>query len=124
MFVSSLNLALISFAVAVIAAGQIAMKVAAQKLVIESGQTVLGFVRDNTAALVIVGGAMSLYALAMAAWILALRTTPLSVAYLFNALAFVLVPALAWVLFGEALPRFFVPALVLILVSIGLLSLG
>lgn len=121
---SPLNLALISFSVCVIAVGQSAMKFAALKIVTRPGQGVVEFLRDNLVPMAVVGGAVSLYMLSTAAWVYALRTTPLSVAYLFNAMAFLLVPALAVVLFAEDLPRYFLPALALILTAIFLLSRG
>ncbi len=44
-----------------------------------------------------------LYGVATIFWVLALRDLPLSRAYIFMALAFVLVPVGAWLVFGEAL---------------------
>lgn len=47
--------------------------------------------------------ALGLYGAATLLWVMILRATPLSVAYPFAALSFVLVPLGAWALFGEAL---------------------
>jgi drug/metabolite transporter (DMT)-like permease len=45
--------------------------------------------------------ALSLYGVATLAWILALRSLPLSHAYLFNAFSFLLVPIAAYLFLGE-----------------------
>lgn len=47
--------------------------------------------------------AVTLYAGATVLWIHILRATPLSVAFPFAALSFIIVPIGAWALFGEAL---------------------
>lgn len=47
--------------------------------------------------------ALVLYAVATAFWVFLLQRIPLSRAYPFAALAFVLVPLLAWMIFGERL---------------------
>lgn len=53
--------------------------------------------------------AVILYGSSTIAWIIALRTLPLSQAYLFNALTFVLVPVAAFFYFHEVLEvRFFI----------------
>jgi drug/metabolite transporter (DMT)-like permease len=57
------------------------------------------------------------------AWIAALRTIPLSVAFMFNELAFVFIPIVSTVFFGEQLPRFFIPALASIALGIYLITL-
>jgi undecaprenyl phosphate-alpha-L-ara4N flippase subunit ArnE len=52
--------------------------------------------------------ALILYGSATILWVLALREVPLSIAYPFTALAFVLVPVASAFLFGDALgPRYF-----------------
>ncbi|MEM6973883.1 MAG: SMR family transporter [Pseudomonadota bacterium] len=48
-------------------------------------------------------GAMVVYAIASFTWIYALRTAPLGLAYTFNALGFIVVPALSLMVFGETL---------------------
>src|SRR3546814_10460513 len=53
--------------------------------------------------------ALMLYGSATILWVLALREVPLSIAYPFTALAFVLVPLASAAFFDEALgPRYFV----------------
>lgn len=53
--------------------------------------------------------ALMLYGSATILWVLALREVPLSIAYPFTALAFVLVPLASAAMFNEALsPRYFV----------------
>lgn len=47
--------------------------------------------------------AVALYGGATLLWVYILRTTPLSTAYPYAALSFVVVPVGAWALFGEAL---------------------
>jgi len=47
--------------------------------------------------------ALILYGLATLLWIWILQTVPLSIAYAFTSLAFILVPIVAHVVFGEAL---------------------
>lgn len=47
--------------------------------------------------------ALTLYGGATLLWVYILRITPISVAYPFAAMSFVLVPVGAWVFFGEAL---------------------
>ncbi len=121
---SSLNFALITFSVCVIAIGQIAMKYAAQKITLAHGQTVTEFFQANIYPFAIIALAMLLYLFSTAAWVMALRTTPLSVAYMFNAMAFLFVPVLAVLIFSEALPKFYFPSLALILIAIFMLSKG
>lgn len=120
----SLDYILIMGSVCVIATGQIAMKFASKALVFEDGQTFVTLLRLNIFPIAIVCVAMCLYFVSTFAWVYALRTVPLSVAYMFNSLAFVLVPIAGFILFSEALPRFFVPGLALILIGILLVSRG
>ncbi len=47
--------------------------------------------------------ALALYGGATLLWVYILRTTPLSVAYPFAALSFIIVPIAAWAFFGEVL---------------------
>ncbi|MEM8811694.1 MAG: hypothetical protein AAGF59_03680 [Pseudomonadota bacterium] len=47
--------------------------------------------------------ALVLYGVATILWVLILRTVPLSVAYPFVALGFVILPVLSWLLFDERL---------------------
>lgn len=115
------NYLLVGIVVAVLAVGQITFKYAAKQLV--PADDLVSFVSRNTAALGFVAAALVLYALATVAWVQALRYVPLSTAYMFNAAAFVLVPSAGFLLFGEALPRFFLLGAAAIIGGIVLISL-
>ncbi|WP_018998495.1 DMT family transporter [Hirschia maritima] len=78
---------LLVFTVLSLAAGQILFKVASGRL---QGVGVSSFL--NTNFLIIMVPALIVYAIATITWILVLRTMPLSTAYVFVALAFVIVP--------------------------------
>jgi drug/metabolite transporter (DMT)-like permease len=59
--------------------------------------------------------ALALYAAATLSWILVLRVAPLGAAYSSNALGFLFLPLVSWLLFGKALSlRYFVGAFVII----------
>ncbi len=60
------------------------------------------FLSDHKAAAMFFA-ALFFYALSTLGWVLALRQVPLSTAYLFMSLSFVIVPILAWSFLGEAL---------------------
>ena len=66
--------------------------------------------------------ALMLYAIATALWVWIFRTTPLSIAYPFVALGFILVPLAAHYFFGEPLTTWHVVGTVLIIA--GLLVIG
>lgn len=119
---SNLNYALILCAVFVIAIGQIIFKFAAQNLRIESGQPMLTLIWLNRLPIGMVCLAFALYALSTIAWVAALRTVPLSVAFLFNSLAFIIVPLAGFAIFGELMPKYFVPGLILIVGGIALIT--
>jgi len=104
---SSFNLLLIIAAVLIIAIGQLIFKFAALNFIVIPGHSYVEFVRYNIFVISLVGLALILYALSTVAWLIALRTVPLSVAYLFNGLAFVIVPIAAVIIYGEILPRYF-----------------
>jgi len=120
----SRNYIFIIGSVTVVAVGQIMFKIAAQHLRILPSHSPLSFLRDNIGPLCILAAALLLYAMSTIAWICAIRTTPLSVAYMFYSLAFVIVPTLAFLLFGEPVPRYFLPGLVLIIAGIVLVASG
>ena len=88
-----------------------------------AGKTIAELIRHNFTPLAAVAGALSLYMVSTVAWIAALRTIPLSVAFMFNALAFVFIPIVSTIFFGEQLPRFFIPALASIALGIYLITL-
>lgn len=111
-------------AVTVIALGQILFKYAAQQLQIDAGQTYEQLLRDNIYPFGLVLLACTLYLISTVAWVQALRTVPLSIAFMFNSLAFVLVPAAGFLLFGEQMPKYFFPGLLMIICGILLVSRG
>ncbi len=120
----NMNYIFIVGAVIVIAVGQITFKYAALQLRIVPSQTYLAMLLENIWPLSHVAAALLLYLISTIAWVQALRTVPLSIAFMFNSLAFVLVPAAGFALFGEPVPRFFLPGLVLIVGGIILVSRG
>ena len=91
-------LQLVAFPMA-IAAGQILFKRAASQLGPATGA---GWVLE-VAKLPTMWVAIALYGGATLLWVRILTTVPLSRAYPFLALAFVLVPAAGWLLFDEAI---------------------
>ena len=115
--------ALALFSVIVIAIGQSIFKYSALRFDFAAGKTIAELIRNKFTPLAAVAGALSLYMVSTVAWIAALRTIPLSVAFMFNALAFVFIPIVSTVFFGEQLPRFFIPALASIALGIYLITL-
>lgn len=120
----NVNYIVIIGVVLVLAAGQITFKFAAQSIRILPSQTLFNLLRDNALPLSLVAVALLLYLLSAIAWVYALRTVPLSIAFMFNALAFVIVPAAGFLLFGEQIPRFFLPGLAFIVAGIILVAAG
>lgn len=120
----SLNYILILAAVAVISFGQILFKLAARNIAVAPGAAYMAIVYANLYPIALIIMAVVLYSLSTIAWIQALRTVPLSIAFMFNSLAFVLVPSAAFLLFGEAIPRYFLPGLIMIIGGIFLISRG
>lgn len=116
------NYGLVLLAVAIIGVGQIIFKYAAQNLSGMAKAGLLDWIIANRFAAWLLVAAMGLYLIGTVAWIQALRTTPLSVAYFFNALAFLIVPLAGFVLFGEQVPRYFVPGAIMIICGIVLVS--
>jgi multidrug transporter EmrE-like cation transporter len=89
---------LVAFCVCALAAGQIMFKFV-------SGRTqALADIVANRETFFIFVAAAALYGASTLAWIVALRSIPLSQAYLFMALGFVIVPVAAHFVFGEPLP--------------------
>ena len=115
--------ALALFSVTVIAIGQTIFKYSALRFTFTAGQSIPEWIQQNVVPLASVGGALTLYMVSTVAWITALRTIPLSVAFMFNALAFAFIPIVSTFWFGEQLPRFLVPALILIASGIYLITL-
>jgi multidrug transporter EmrE-like cation transporter len=118
----SINYVFIVFAVVVIAIGQITFKFAAGSLRFLPSQSPLALLRDNALPLSLVVLALFLYLLSTLAWVQALRTVPLSIAFMFNSLAFIIVPVAGFMLFGEPIPRFFLPGITLIIAGIVLVA--
>jgi drug/metabolite transporter (DMT)-like permease len=85
------------FCVASLSAGQIMFKMVSERL------TSVAAILNDFGTLGILSAALCLYAVSTLAWLLALRSLPLSQAYLFMSLGFVIVPILANVIFGEKL---------------------
>jgi drug/metabolite transporter (DMT)-like permease len=115
---------LIIAAVLVITAGQVLFKYAAMHVRTGAYQTYAELISNNTHPIGVVLIACMLYALSTVAWVQALRTVPLSVAFMFNSLAFALVPLAGIFLFNEHLPRYFLPGLLMILGGLFMVSRG
>lgn len=103
----NMSYALIVFAVFVIALGQITFKYAALHLQFDRSLSYIALLQANFFPIGLVLFAMVMYAISTLAWVQALRTVPLSIAFSFNSLAFIIVPIASVLLFGEQLPRFF-----------------
>jgi drug/metabolite transporter (DMT)-like permease len=96
----------------IVAGGQLVFKHVAQRLGDLSG---IGPVIRQLAFDPWFIGALALYGVGTLLWILALRETPLSKAYVFVALAFALVPLGATIFFSESLgPRYYLGLLLVI----------
>ena len=66
--------------------------------------------------------ALFVYALATVCWLYILQRIPLSIAYPFSALAMIIVPVLAMIVFGERLNYSYWIGLVLILLGISIIG--
>jgi multidrug transporter EmrE-like cation transporter len=115
--------ALALFSVVVIAIGQSIFKYSALRFTFAADQTIIQWIQSNVAPLAAVIGALSLYMISTVAWITALRTIPLSVAFMFNALAFAFIPIVSAMFFGEQLPRFLLPGLASIALGIYIITI-
>lgn len=82
--------------VAVLAVGQILFKSVSNRIIGPNG-----FTDPGTIMIFLI--ALALYGASTVIWVLALRNLPLSHAYPFMSLGFVIVPVAAHVVFGEAL---------------------
>lgn len=118
------NYVLILLSVLVISFGQIMFKLAARSVKTDWQNSWVELVQQNALPIGLIVIALSLYFLSTIAWVYALRTVPLSVAFMFNALAFIIVPSAAFVFFGEAMPKHFLLGMPLVLVGIYLISRG
>ena len=93
--------------VLVIVAGQVLFKIAALGLRVDGALPLSVNLQNNLKPALVVMLALVLYFASTCAWVLALRSVPLSVAFMFNAISFALVPAAGFLVFGESVPRFF-----------------
>ncbi len=112
------NYVLIIAVVAVISIGQLLFKTVGLKMG-ERGFSVL--YTDPSAAMLFLTS-LALYGVATFGWIWALRQVPLTTAYLFMSLGFVLVPVMAHFVFGEAVTLRFAAGTLLIISGILLAS--
>ncbi|AEH87075.1 EamA family transporter [Mesorhizobium opportunistum] len=118
----NVNYVLISSSVLVIALGQIIFKFAARNFKTGGDGDWWGIVQQNVTPIALIFLALFLYLLSTVAWVQALRTIPLSVAFMFNALAFIIVPCAGFFLFGESIPKYFYLGMPLILLGIFFIS--
>ena len=112
------NYILILTVVVVISVGQILFKTVGLRI----GDRGFGVLISDPAAATLFLTSLLLYGVATFGWIWALRQVPLSTAYLFMSLGFVLVPLMAHFLFGEAVTLRFAAGTILILGGIVLAS--
>ncbi len=104
----ALDLALIATTVLMMSAGQVLFKMVALRA--NEQQTYF-----NAPVLTLLFVALAVYGAATLVWIRVLQTAPLSLAYAFVALSFVVVPLLGMVVFREALSlRFMIGAAVIV----------
>jgi multidrug transporter EmrE-like cation transporter len=118
----NINYIFILGSVVTIVCGQIIFKYAAKELQIDPSFGYITLVRTNIQPVGLVVSALALYLIATMAWIQALRTVPLSIAFMFNSIAFVLVPLASFLLFHEQIPKFFIPGVAMIIAGIFLIS--
>jgi drug/metabolite transporter (DMT)-like permease len=105
------NYAIIITCVVVVALGQLLFKTVGTRLGANGFEAML---HDHKAAALFLL-ALALYGMSTLGWVLALRNVPLSTAYLFMSLSFVIVPTLAFFWLGEPLsPRFMVGSLLIV----------
>ena len=103
-----LEIALIVATVSMMSAGQVLFKMVALRANLQ--QTYF-----SASVLSLLFVALAVYGAATLVWIRVLQTTPLSLAYAFVALSFVVVPVLSMIIFREALSlRFVIGAVVIV----------
>ena len=108
---SPVNLVLVLCSVLMIAAGQLLFKVLGARL--QAGIPPL-----DPRMIGIAGGAFAIYGMATLLWIYVLKTLPLTRAYPFMALSFVLVPLGGMLFFQESVRPSYVMGLVLIVAGV------
>ena len=106
-----MNYALILTVVVVIAIGQLMFKSVGLRLGEKGFLTLL---EDPRVAMLFVSS-LALYGIATFGWVWALRQVPLSTAYLFMSLGFILVPVMAHFTFGEPITLRFAAGTALII---------
>ncbi|MEM7364279.1 MAG: EamA family transporter [Pseudomonadota bacterium] len=111
---------IVVIAVFCIALGQILIKYTATRI---EGRELADVIVDWR-TMFIFAVAMTIYFGASILWVLALRELPLSRAYMFLSLSFVIVPTAAMLLFGEQLSKTFFLGVVLILAGLVLTQSG
>ncbi len=92
-----MNYFIILCVVSVLAVGQVMFKIVSTRI---GDKGFIALTTDYT-ALGIFLGSLAIYGVATIAWILAIRQVPLSTAYLFMSLAFILVPVMSHYVLGE-----------------------
>ena len=97
--VSIANYVIIIACVCVVAFGQLLFKTVSSRLGENGFEAMLSDYK--TAAIFVT--ALFLYGISTLGWVLALRNVPLSTAYLFMSLSFVIVPIMSWFAFGEVI---------------------
>ena len=119
---SGQNYLYIFFTISIIAAGQLVFKYSAGLLKFGSHSSYINFVQLNIFPLSLICIALALYLLSTFTWIMVLRAVPLSVAYMFNSISFILVPLAAVQLFNESLPKFYLMGVISIIFGVFLIS--
>ena len=101
---------LVGFCICALVVGQVLFKIISGHIV-----SPIDLFRKREALTLLIF-ALTLYTTATFAWVLALRKLPLSRAYLFNSLTFILVPIAAYIILRESIGlRFFIGSSIVIL---------
>ena len=109
-----INYVIILTVVATLAIGQLLFKTVGLRLGDKGFLTLL----HDRQTLMIFLTSLALYGVATFGWIWGLRQVPLSTAYLFMSLGFVLVPLAAYLVFGEPISTRFILGTALIIIGI------
>ena len=109
-----INYVIILCVVATLAVGQILFKSVGLRLSDKGFSALL----TDRQTFMIFATSLALYGIATIGWIWGLKHVPLSTAYLFMSLAFVLVPIAAWFVFAEPISTRFMIGTALIIIGI------
>ena len=109
-----INYVIILTVVATLAIGQLLFKTVGLRLGDRGFMTLL----EDRQTLLIFLTSLMLYGVATIGWIWGLRQVPLSTAYLFMSLGFILVPLIAYFILGEPISTRFIMGTVLIIAGI------